>query len=177
MTLSSADRKSSQAFIAVAAGVRAAGGDPQSKGQMARTASRATISKVDSAAGARDFSKSHPAVEKHAMMDSVIFEHAMVDEIHGCDKVKELYYTDFEKGLDAEATEQWGKIFGKNRLTPPKETPLWVKFMMHQCTGFALLLWFGSALCFTVYGLDSSSADNLYLGIVLGSVVFITSSA
>merc|ERR1719460_1366968 len=45
---------------------------------------------------------------------------------------------------------------------------------MHQVTGFALLLWGGAILCFIVYGLDSSSPDNLYLGIVLSSVVFMT---
>merc|ERR1719460_2431545 len=45
---------------------------------------------------------------------------------------------------------------------------------MHQVTGFALLLWGGAFLCFTVYGLDSTSPDNLYLGIVLSAVVFLT---
>ena len=46
---------------------------------------------------------------------------------------------------------------------------------MHEFTGFfALLLWFGGILCFIGYGLDNSSSDNLFLGIVLCCVVLIT---
>lgn len=46
---------------------------------------------------------------------------------------------------------------------------------MRQMTGgFSLLLWLGSALCFTNYALQPKAADNLYLGIVLGAVVFLT---
>lgn len=36
------------------------------------------------------------------------------------------------------------------------------------------MLWVGSFLCFFAYGLDSSDPSNLYLGIVLAVVVFIT---
>lgn len=36
------------------------------------------------------------------------------------------------------------------------------------------MLWIGSALCFMAYGLDNSDPSNLYLGIVLAVVVFIT---
>lgn len=39
---------------------------------------------------------------------------------------------------------------------------------------FSLMLWAGSILCFVAYGLDSSDPSNLYLGIVLAIVVFIT---
>ena len=35
---------------------------------------------------------------------------------------------------------------------------------------FAMLLWIGSLLCFSAYGLDSSDPSNLYLGIVLAVV-------
>ena len=58
-----------------------------------------------------------------------------------------------------------------NSLSPPHEDPEWKKFMAHMLSGFALLLEIGSALCFLAYGLDDSSKDNLYLGIVLISVV------
>jgi magnesium-transporting ATPase (P-type) len=58
-----------------------------------------------------------------------------------------------------------------NSLSPPPEDPEWKKFMAHMLSGFALLLETGSALCFLAYGLDSSSQDNLYLGVVLISVV------
>jgi len=102
-----------------------------------------------------------------------IFEHRLEPSA-----ISDLYNTnctgDGARGLDQEAYDQHIKDFGLNQLTPPKVTPLWVKFIMHQVTGFALLLWGGSLLCFTVYILDSSSPDNLYLGIVLGLVVFST---
>jgi sodium/potassium-transporting ATPase subunit alpha len=44
---------------------------------------------------------------------------------------------------------------------------------------FSLLLWFGSALCFVGYGIQSpedrsDDPSNLYLGIVLALVVFVT---
>jgi len=142
---------------------------------MARTQSKAVMSSaVGQEGSARCYDKTHPAVERFLRKDPVIFEHNMADDEGGAKKVEALYYTDINTGLDKEAAEKWAEVFGKNVLTPPEETPLWVKFMMHQCTGFALLLWFGSGLCFTVYALDSTSQDNLYLGVVLGSVVFLT---
>jgi magnesium-transporting ATPase (P-type) len=58
-----------------------------------------------------------------------------------------------------------------NELSPAPKTPKWVVFMKHMTSGFALLLEVGGALCFIAYGMDSSSPDNLYLGIVLISVV------
>jgi sodium/potassium-transporting ATPase subunit alpha len=41
---------------------------------------------------------------------------------------------------------------------------------------FALLLWFGSALCFIAFGIspDKEDKSNLYLGVVLVSVNFLT---
>jgi sodium/potassium-transporting ATPase subunit alpha len=39
---------------------------------------------------------------------------------------------------------------------------------------FSLLLWTGSLLCFIGYALDPEDQSNLYLGIVLAIVVFIT---
>jgi magnesium-transporting ATPase (P-type) len=58
-----------------------------------------------------------------------------------------------------------------NELSPPKKVPKWLQFMKHMTSGFALLLEIGGVLCFIAYALDSSSMDNLYLGIVLVSVV------
>ena len=51
----------------------------------------------------------------------------------------------------------------------------WYLAFLKELTGFfSLLLWFGSLLWFIGYGLDSSDPSNLYLGIVLAAVVFIT---
>ncbi len=66
-----------------------------------------------------------------------------------------------------------------NCLTPPATTPEWVKFLTNLFGGFAMLLWLGAVLCFVAYFIQATTMeqppdDNLYLGIVLTSVVVIT---
>jgi magnesium-transporting ATPase (P-type) len=78
-----------------------------------------------------------------------------------------------ENGLTSEQAAESLVIYGPNKLTPPEKLPEWIKFLLHLVGGFSLLLWAGSVLCFIVYGINSS-ADNLYLGIVLAAVVTIT---
>ena len=63
---------------------------------------------------------------------------------------------------------------GPNALTPPKQTPEWIKCLETQKGFFNLLLWAGSILCFISYAIDNSAPDNLYLGIVLALVVIAT---
>ena len=68
---------------------------------------------------------------------------------------------------------------GPNRLTPPPQTPEWVKFCQNLFGGFSLLLWLGAILCFLAYGIQAGTFeeppdDNLYLGIVLTAVVLVT---
>ena len=70
---------------------------------------------------------------------------------------------------------------GPNRLTPPPQTPEWVKFCQNLFGGFSLLLWLGAILCFLAYGIQAGTFeeppdDNLYLGIVLTAVVLVTGS-
>ena len=77
------------------------------------------------------------------------------------------------KGLTSTQAASLTQTWGLNRLTPPKTKPEWVKFC-EQLTGFfSLLLWAGGILCFVGYGLQGA-ADNLYLGVVLCVVVFLT---
>jgi len=48
---------------------------------------------------------------------------------------------------------------------------------IHELTGFfSLLLWFGSVLCFIGYAIQDDQEDrsNLYLGVVLAGVTFVT---
>jgi sodium/potassium-transporting ATPase subunit alpha len=81
--------------------------------------------------------------------------------------------TDLKLGLtEAEALTRLQRD-GYNRLTPPKQTPEWVKFLEEMTGFFSLLLWAGSVLCFIGYALKEE-ADNLYLGIVLALVTFAT---
>nr|AIR93635.1 Na,K-ATPase alpha subunit [Penaeus vannamei] len=68
---------------------------------------------------------------------------------------------------------------GPNALTPPKQTPEWVKFCKNLFGGFSLLLWIGAILCFIAYSIETAAEeepnkDNLYLGIVPTAVVIIT---
>ncbi|GAU93801.1 hypothetical protein RvY_05685 [Ramazzottius varieornatus] len=87
--------------------------------------------------------------------------------------------TDPRNGLtDVEAKTRLARD-GPNALTPPKTTPWFVKFLQEMSGGFALLLWAGAILCFIAYSIESATMtypnpDNLYLGIVLAAVVFIT---
>jgi sodium/potassium-transporting ATPase subunit alpha len=63
---------------------------------------------------------------------------------------------------------------GHNVLAPPKETPKWLKFLEELFGNkFSLLLWLGGVLCFIGFALRADQ-ENLYLGIVLFAVVFIT---
>lgn len=78
-----------------------------------------------------------------------------------------------EQGLDANSQRCIDGI-GKNALTPPTPRHPCLVFLDHQTGFFSLLLWFGGVLCFIGWGLDKSAPDNLYLGIVLFVVVFLT---
>ncbi|CAG5117965.1 unnamed protein product [Candidula unifasciata] len=85
-----------------------------------------------------------------------------------------------ENGLTNEQAAEFLIKYGYNELTPPKTTPEWVKFLKTMFTGFSLLLWLGAGLCYIAYGIsllevEGGEKDNLWLGIVLMSVVIITS--
>mmetsp|Transcript_18207 Transcript_18207/g.28419 ORF Transcript_18207/g.28419 Transcript_18207/m.28419 type:complete len:1333 (+) Transcript_18207:415-4413(+) len=77
------------------------------------------------------------------------------------------------EGLSQEEAQKRNREFGDNRLTPPPTTPKWVKFLKEMTGFFSLLLWGGGILCFIAYGLRKE-VDNMYLGIVLFAVVFVT---
>lgn len=52
----------------------------------------------------------------------------------------------------------------------------WVKFAMQFANFFAMLLVCGGLLCFIAYAIDSSDSTNLYLGVVLVTVVLVTAT-
>ncbi|XP_042906175.1 sodium/potassium-transporting ATPase subunit alpha-B isoform X1 [Parasteatoda tepidariorum] len=96
--------------------------------------------------------------------------------------IEELYArlgTNPETGLTAMQAREIYERDGPNALTPPKKIPEWVKFCKQLFGGFALLLWIGAVLCFIAYSIqvgtsEGSVEDNLYLGIVLATVVIVT---
>ncbi|KAJ6650148.1 Sodium/potassium-transporting ATPase subunit alpha [Pseudolycoriella hygida] len=68
---------------------------------------------------------------------------------------------------------------GPNTLTPPRETPEWIKFCKTMFGGFAMLLWIGCVLCLIAYSIQASTSDepsddNLYLGVALAVVNIVT---
>jgi sodium/potassium-transporting ATPase subunit alpha len=90
------------------------------------------------------------------------------------DKLYQKFGTNRTTGLTLDKANALLKELGENALTEKKATP-WYMLLLKEFTGFfALLLWFGGILCFIGYAMDSSSEDNLFLGIVLCVVVLIT---
>uniref|UniRef100_A0A0K0EHT4 Sodium/potassium-transporting ATPase subunit alpha n=1 Tax=Strongyloides stercoralis TaxID=6248 RepID=A0A0K0EHT4_STRER len=89
------------------------------------------------------------------------------------------YNTSLDKGLTSSTAAEYLARDGPNALSPPKTTPEWIKFCKNLFGGFALLLWVGSFLCYLAFTVDyltieHPNNDNLYLGIVLMTVVVIT---
>lgn len=87
--------------------------------------------------------------------------------------------TNLETGLTSAIAARNLERDGPNALTPPKQTPEWVKFCKQLFGGFAMLLWVGAILCYFAFIIrtvreSDPSQDELYLGIVLTAVVIIT---
>ena len=74
-----------------------------------------------------------------------------------------------------DATERLTK-YGKNVLTPPKRTPSWLLLLRQFQNTFLILLNVSAALSVVAY-IIAGDITNLYLGIVLFVVVFITGYA
>lgn len=95
------------------------------------------------------------------------------------DELLERLNTDLTNGLTNDKAKEVMDRDGPNALSPPRQTPEWLKFCKNLFGGFAMLLWGGSILCFFAYTItyisyDEAPKDNLYLGIVLAVVVILT---
>ncbi|GCB64660.1 hypothetical protein scyTo_0009850 [Scyliorhinus torazame] len=95
------------------------------------------------------------------------------------DELQQRYGTDLNRGLTNTRAKEVLARDGPNALTPPPTTPEWVKFCRQLFGGFSILLWIGALLCFIAYGIqaateDEPANDNLYLGVVLSTVVIVT---
>ena len=64
------------------------------------------------------------------------------------------------QGLTEEQAESRLLRDGPNAITPPKQTPEIVKFLIQLFGGFSALLWFGSILCFGAYGIQEAGASE-----------------
>jgi len=103
----------------------------------------------------------------------------MTEHTDPASKVLADYGSDMNKGLTEAEVKKRIERDGYNELTPPKTTPEWIKFCRNLFGGFSTLLWVGAILCFIAYSIETISnddpvEDNLYLGIVLSTVVIVT---
>ena len=73
---------------------------------------------------------------------------------------KRLQVESPEVGLTTAVAKAVLERDGPNALTPPKQTPEWIKFCKQLFGGFALLLWIGALLCFLAYGIQAGSAED-----------------
>ena len=98
------------------------------------------------------------------------------DHMIGTEKLSEKLNTDSTTGLTEGKAKLTLSEVGENALSK-KDVKPWYCVFFDEMTGFfSLLLWFGSALCFIGYAiqLDKEDKSNLYLGIVLAVVTFMT---
>lgn len=63
---------------------------------------------------------------------------------------------------------------GRNRLSPPIQTPEWIKFLHGFLDPFMVALTAAGALCFLAFGLNPSASTNAILGAVLLILVVLT---
>lgn len=84
--------------------------------------------------------------------------------------------TDVNAGLSSSAALSKHGQWGDNALSKKASVPWYCLFLKEMVGFFSLLLWVGSFLCFIGYIIqeDQDDRSNLYLGIVLASVTFIT---
>jgi magnesium-transporting ATPase (P-type) len=78
-------------------------------------------------------------------------------------------------GLTAAEVEKRLEIYGLNEITPVPTTHWFIKFLMTLVGGFQLMMWFGSILCWVVYGISNGTdVQTLALAIVLIMVVLLS---
>lgn len=117
---------------------------------------------------------------KEANIEELKKEVDIDDHLISIEQLCERYETDSKLGLASrELIEKSLLKYGPNTLTPPKTESEWKKFLAQLFGGFSLLLWIGAILCFIAYAIQLSTIenvlpDNLYLGLVLAIVVFVT---
>jgi sodium/potassium-transporting ATPase subunit alpha len=111
---------------------------------------------------------------KEALANSEGFRDMHEHKIEANALLNELGCEGKEVGMTTEAVRKRIQIDGENKLTEKVATPWYIMFIK-QLTGlFSLLLWLGAILCFIGYSINPTDPSNLWLGIVLATVVMIT---
>lgn len=123
--------------------------------------------------------KKQPKGDEKVDIEELKKEVDIDDHIISIKELCERYNTHVTTGLKAEQVTLSLEKYGPNTLTPPETESEWKKFCAQLFGGFSLLLWIGAILCFIAYAIQLSTfenvlPDNLYLGLVLAIVVFVT---
>jgi hypothetical protein len=78
------------------------------------------------------------------------------------------------RGLTTPQAQEMLAQFGPNMLTPPARIPLWLLFLFQFLNFFMLLLIAAGIISIVAYLISPSDPTNLYLGLLLLVVVFVT---
>ncbi len=106
--------------------------------------------------------------------DNLRQNYSTTDHQEDLESLVEDLETNVDVGLTTKFANYRSTKEGRNELTPPPETPRWKKFIAELFGNlFCVMLWLAGVLCFIAYFARDDSA-NLYLGIVLILVVFVT---
>lgn len=135
------------------------------------------LDETHSYAVVRKFSQKSAELQRRASQDDNTVKEGEIDITEHTMTIAEVlaeHHVDWNTGLSTDEVERRLERYGPNTLTPPPQVSKWILFLHHLTGFFSLLLWAGGILCFVAYGLDSSSADNLGLGIILIVVVVLT---
>ncbi|CAG2112837.1 unnamed protein product, partial [Medioppia subpectinata] len=118
---------------------------------------------------------------KKLEMENLKAEVEMDDHSIPLNQLCKRLQTNTDLGLTPGVAKQVLQRDGPNSITPPKVTPEWVRFVQNMFGWFNVLLWIGAALCFIAYTIqittlepDEVPPDNIYLGVALATVVFIS---
>lgn len=93
-------------------------------------------------------------------------------------RISEHFRTSFEKGISKGMAKRRIAELGANIVDPPRDYPLWVKFLFCFVSGFAPLLWTATTLVFLSwepFGTPPSNLYNLILALVLIVVIVVSS--
>ncbi|RYY84793.1 hypothetical protein EON63_08575 [archaeon] len=103
------------------------------------------------------------------------------EHMYPIEVLAEKYHTDINAhdvpksfGLSNVAAENMLKEYGPNVLTPPPKLPLWALFLLQFMSALMVLLEITALLCIILFIINQEVMDNLYLGLLLFLVVFIT---
>jgi sodium/potassium-transporting ATPase subunit alpha len=114
-----------------------------------------------------------PCLQKAADQSELKQEIEMDEHKIDLDTLLARLGTNMETGLTKATVKKLREVNGPNKLTPPPETPEWIKFIGELTGFFSLLLWTGGFLCWVAYAIQPI-IDNVVLGVVLFFVVIVT---